>query len=470
MNRYRTIPISLNVTQNNRAMVVGGGNIALQKIEWLQKFNMNVDVVATEVLDEIREMGSRGAIRVISEPFSGLEDGYALVIAATDDEAVNRQVYADATAKSIPVNVVDVPELCTFFVPSVISRGRLQMTVSSNGDAPALCKRLRKELDALVPPFYEHYLELLAEARNGLRNLEVDNSARAAILKHLASERVANQLALVPESRREAHFHEELQTCLKGMRDAQPVLGMVYLVGAGPGDPGLISVKGLRVLASADSILFDGLVNPMVLSGVSSSVEQYDTSKRAGCALRTQDDINALMVKLAQDGKTVCRLKGGDPCVFGRLTSEARALAENGIPFEIVSGVSSAVGALAYAGIPITDRDAASYFQVVTGHEAPEKTESRVNWKDIASSKGTVVFLMGVHRLRDIAAKLIANGKPATTPAAIISHGTLPTQSVFETTLAEATDEHLEIPDLPRPALIVVGDVVRLRKELNWYR
>jgi uroporphyrin-III C-methyltransferase / precorrin-2 dehydrogenase / sirohydrochlorin ferrochelatase len=432
-----------------------------------------VDVVATEVLDDIREMGSRGVIRVISEPYRGLGDSYALVIAATDDETVNRQVYADATAKSIPVNVVDVPELCTFFVPSVISRGRLQMTVSSNGDAPALCKRLRKELDALVPPFYEHYLDLLAKARNRLRNLGADNSARAAILKHLASERVANQLALVPESQREAHFQGELQSSLEKMermRDARPVPGIVYLVGAGPGDPGLISVKGLRGLASADAILFDGLVNPMVLSGVSPSVEQYDTSKRAGCALRTQDDINALMVKLAQDGKTVCRLKGGDPCVFGRLTSEARALAENGIPFEIVSGVSSAVGALAYAGIPITDRDAASYFQVVTGHEAPEKTESRVNWQDIASSQGTVVFLMGVHRLRDIAAKLIANGKPTTTPAAIISHGTLPTQSVFETTLAEATDEHLEIPDMPRPALIVVGDVVRLRKELNWYR
>ena len=470
MAAWQTIPISLNVTDNNRALLIGGGKIAFQKIEWLQKFNMQISVVAIDIIAPIEKLAADGDIRLERKPYDGLDDTFAMVIAATNDEAVNRQVYADAVALGIPVNVVDVPELCTFFVSSVVSRGRLQMTVASNGDAPALCKRLRREMEALVPPFYERYVDLLADARNRIRDLISEESKRSKILKHLASERVSSQMALQPPENREAWFEEVLQRALELEQAAKPSPGTVYLVGAGPGDPGLLSIKGLRVLASADAVLYDGLVNSGVLDSIGPSVERYDTSKRAGCALRSQDDINGLMVKLALEGKTVCRLKGGDPCVFGRVTSEARSLVQNNIPFEIVSGVSSAIGALAYAGIPVTDRDAASYFQVVTGHEAPEKTETRVNWKDIASSKGTVVFLMGVHRLRDIATKLIANGKPERTPAAIISHGTLPSQSVFETSLDEAVNPSTVIPEMPRPALIVVGDVVRLGRELKWYR
>ncbi|MBN2528442.1 MAG: uroporphyrinogen-III C-methyltransferase [Deltaproteobacteria bacterium] len=470
MTAYQTIPVSLNVTHNNRALVVGGGHIALQKIEWLLKFNMAVNVVATDVREEIDALAKAGTIRLQRKPYDGLDEGLALVIAATNDESVNRAVFRDARAKSIPVNVVDVPEMCTFFVSSVISRGRLQMTIASNGDAPALCRRLRKEVEALAPPFYQTYVDWLADARSRVRKVIKEEAKRATILKHMASERVANQLEQLPKEARQDWFESELAAQMAvAETDTSPV-GTVYLVGAGPGDPGLISVKGLRVLASADAVLFDGLVNPKVLDSISPSVERFDTSKRAGCALRSQDEINDLMVNLAQAGKTVCRLKGGDPCVFGRLTSEARALAQHNIPFEIVPGVSSAIGALAYAGIPITDRDAASVFQVVTGHESPLKTESRVNWQDIASSKGTVVFLMGVHRLTDIASKLIANGKPPETPVAIISHGTLPTQAVFETTLGEANNPSIAIPDMQRPALIVVGDVVRLRRQLKWYR
>ena len=467
---WQTIPVSLNVTRNNRALVIGGGKIALQKIEWLKKFGMHVNVVAMDVIGPIATLATAGEIQLKQQLYQGMDARYALVIAATNDPLVNRKVSEDAIAAGIPVNVVDVPELCTFFVSSVISRGRLQMTIASNGDAPALCKRLRREMEALVPPFYEQYVDLLADARHRIRELIADEQRRATILKHLASERTASQMALQPAVERQSWFENQLNQQLQ-QTDAQAVSpGTVYLVGAGPGDPGLLSIKGLRVLASADAVLYDGLVNPGILESVSQAVERYDTSKRAGCALRTQDDINALMVKLAKAGKTVCRLKGGDPCVFGRVTSEARSLVQNGIPFEIVSGVSSAIGALAYAGIPITDRDAASYFQVVTGHEAPLKTESRVNWQDIASSKGTVVFLMGVHRLKEIASRLIGYGKPTDTPVAIISHGTLPTQTVYETTLADAVNETTIIPDMPRPALIVVGDVVHLASELKWYR
>lgn len=469
MPEYRTIPISLSFTNTDWALVVGGGNIAFQKIRWLRSFQLNVEVRSPALIESISSLVQSGQVRWSKGNYEGITNPYIFVIAATADNNVNQQIHQDAISAQVPVNVVDQPQLCDFFVPSTISQGNLHVAVSTNANSPALCARLRKEITHLIPANYDQYTTLLGVAREEVRRRVPDEARRIAIHRYLASAKTASTFGEVDEATREQWFLKCVEEQIATHQKEQNPPGTVYLVGAGPGDCGLLTLKGMRVLVAADAVLHDGLVNPQLLESLDAEVERYDTSKRAGCALHNQEDINALMVSLSLQGKTVCRLKGGDPAVFGRLTSEARALAHHQIPFELVSGVSAAIAALAYAGIPVTDRDCASYFQVVTGHEAAEKTNSRVNWSQVAQSEGTVVFLMGVHRLEGIANQLLGHGCDAETPVAVISKGTLPAQQVFETTLEKAASGKMNWSHVSRPALIVVGKVVQLRQELSWF-
>ena len=244
--------------------------------------------------------------------------------------------------------------------------------------------------------------------------------------------------------------------------------GFVWLVGAGPGDPGLITVKGLRCVAEADVILYDLLSNPELLNTARPDCELICSGKRAGRHSMKQEEINELLGQKALEGKRVCRLKGGDPFVFGRGGEEALYLHELSIPFEVVPGVSSSIAAPAYAGIPVTHRDCTSSLRIITGHEDPTKQESSLDWNEIAASSGTLVFLMGVRNLPTIAERLIEGGRPATTPAAVISNGTLPNQFTVTGTL-ENIARRVEESGLEPPAVTVVGEVVALREQLSWF-
>ncbi|MBN2343525.1 MAG: uroporphyrinogen-III C-methyltransferase [Deltaproteobacteria bacterium] len=468
MIEYKTLPISLVLPKHPVALVVGGGAVALQKIQWLRQFDMQVEVHSVSLCAPLAALWNAGDVEWVETEYTFLEKSYALVISATNDEEVNYRVFRDATERHIPVNVVDQPAWCTFFVPSVVKKGDVVAAVSTQGAAPALAGAVRRQLQSFLPDSLAAYAELLKEARVQLRSFPRDR--RMKVNRALVASYRFSQFDRTAIDKRVELFWAGFHALVRDVEN-DSMVGHVYLVGAGPGDVGLLTVAGLRAIAGADAILHDGLVNPAMLSNVDArEKELFDTSKRAGCRLHRQEDINALMVQLALEGKIVCRLKGGDPCVFGRVTEEMRALREAQVPYEIISGVTSAVAALAYAGIPVTDRHCASFFQVVTGHEAPSKTESRINWAGIADSAGTVVFLMGAHRLSEIAQKLIQHGKPGHCPVALISRGTLPEQTVYETTVAEAANcESSAYSEFPRPVLIVVGDVVSLRRELQWF-
>lgn len=244
--------------------------------------------------------------------------------------------------------------------------------------------------------------------------------------------------------------------------------GIVWLVGAGPGDPGLITVKGLHAIQKADVIVYDSLANPQLLEEAHPDCELIYAGKRAGQHSMKQDETTALLVKLGLEGRKVCRLKGGDPFVFGRGGEEALALRENGVYFEIIPGITAATGVTAYAGIPITHRECSSSARIATGHEKMDKNSCVVSWENAGSSDETLVVYMGVQNLADIAERLIAFGRPPDTPAALIANGTLPSQRTVVSTLERIADE-VKQARLGPPALLVVGPVVRLREGLNWF-
>ncbi len=467
MTEHRYLPLTLKLPAAARALVVGGGTVAAAKVDWLLRCELSVDVVAQTLCDRLQVLAEAGEVTWRSGLFRDDDlDGAALVLAATDAPAVNRAVHDRAVAGGIPVNVADDPALSTFYVPATVIRGALQVSVGTGGNSPSLSVRLRQELDGQFPVWFGDLTEWLGRARRRVRAAIDDPVQRRRVLRDLASAATTERLAAVPDAEREAAFEGILDAALAGAEGAPPT-GRVWLVGAGPGDPGLLTVRGLDCLRRADAVLHDGLVNRELLVFARRDAEIFDTSKRAGCRRFDQEGINALMVSLAGMGKTVCRLKGGDPCVFGRGGEEALHLVQHGISFEFVPGVSASIAAPAAAGIPVTHRDHASYFQVITGHENPAKTESRVNWRELGSSQGTLVFLMSAHRLREICERLLAHGKRSGTPVAVISRGTLPDQVVLETTLgAGASDETPAAAAAPRPALIVVGDVVSLRRSL----
>ncbi len=247
-----------------------------------------------------------------------------------------------------------------------------------------------------------------------------------------------------------------------------PSKGLVWLVGGGPGDPGLITVKGLRCIVEADCLVYDSLCNPVLLEHARPDAERIYVGKRAGLHAMPQDEINEVLRRKAQEGKRVCRLKGGDPFVFGRGGEEASHLRKHGVRFEIVPGVTSAIAVPAYAGIPVTHRDMTTSLRIITGHEDPTKESSGLDWAEIASSQATLVFLMGVQNLRHIAARLIEHGRSHDTPAAVIANGTLPTQRTVVATLETIASSVAEA-GLKPPAILVVGEVASLRGELNWF-
>ena len=455
---HNCVPISLKVSKERPVLVVGGGRTATSKVRLLLACGAVVTVRSPELSEDLARRVADGRLewsKGVYEP-STLR-AFSLVFACTDNPDVNRQVFADAAAARVPVNTADNPELCTFFMPATVVRGPLKVAVSTDGESPSLAARLRRELEQRLPPFMGAYTKWLGGVRERLKAMNTDESSRRRVLGTLTSAEGEDRFETADRSAQEAMLDAALRDATTNAE------GEVWLVGAGPGHMELLTLWGLRCLERADAVLYDGLVNPAILQLARRDAAFYDTAKRAGCRNYTQAEINALMVRLAREGKRVCRLKGGDPCVFGRAGEEAAYLAKHNVRCTIVPGVTAAVAAPAMAGIPVTHRDHASYFQVVTGHEDPAKTESRVNWRDIGQSTGTVVFLMGAHRLSSIAEKLLQHGKPPQTGVAVICRGTLPDSRIFETTLEKASKNHYENQiDFPRPALIVVGDVVSL--------
>jgi uroporphyrin-III C-methyltransferase/precorrin-2 dehydrogenase/sirohydrochlorin ferrochelatase len=444
-----------------RVLVVGGGEIALRKSRLLADSGAVLRVVAPEIGAEVRELIERSGGEQILRGYTESDlNGCVLIIAATDDEPLNAQVSADARQRGVPVNVVDAPALCSVIFPAIVDRSPLVIAVSSGGDAPVLARLIRAKLETWIPPTYGHLAGLAARFRHQVKGLFPNVQQRRAFWEDVFQGPIADrQLA-----GQGAEAERLLQAKIDG--DAPATTGEVYLVGAGPGDPDLLTFRALRLMQQADVVLYDRLVAPAILDLCRRDADRVYVGKQRADHALPQDQINQQLVDLAKQGKRVVRLKGGDPFIFGRGGEEIEELAAHGIPFQVVPGITAASGCAAYAGIPLTHRDHAQSVRFVTGHLKNGSTD--LPWKDLVSPSQTLVLYMGLIGLPVICEQLIKHGRAADTPAALIQQGTTVNQRVFTGTLAnlpQLVAEH----EVHAPTLVIVGEVVKLREKLAWF-
>lgn len=449
------LPIFLNIKQKT-CLVVGGGEVAVRKAGVLRDAGANVTVVAPDIAPELRD-----SAHCILERFAPQHlDGMNLVIAATDNAALNQQISELCHARNVPVNVVDCPELCSFIMPSILDRSPLMVAFSSGGASPVLTRMLRGKLETMIPQRYSRLTEFSARFRDAVKSHIKAPSQRRIFWENILEGVVAEKVLAGDETAAEALFHK-----LLAETDHTP-RGEVYLVGAGPGDPDLLTFRALRLMQKADVVVYDNLVSkPIVEMTRRDATRIFVGKKRADHTMR-QEEINDLLVRLAQEGKRVLRLKGGDPFIFGRGGEEIEKLAEHGIAFQVVPGITAASGVSSYAGIPLTHRDHAQSCMFVTGHL--KDGTMNLDWDALARPRQTVVVYMGLHGLDTLCTKLVEHGLSSDTPIAIVQQGTTPNQRVITGTLA--TLPAIAEREKPQaPTLIIVGGVVTLREQLAWF-
>jgi uroporphyrin-III C-methyltransferase/precorrin-2 dehydrogenase/sirohydrochlorin ferrochelatase len=455
------LPIFVQISQRP-CLVVGGGSIAARKVSLLRKAGADVTVVAPELCVELDELAATGKLRHLAETFrpEHLHD-CVLVIAATDQRDVNESVSRLAQALRIPVNVVDNPELCSFIMPSIIDRSPVQIAVSTGGSSPVLARLIRTRLEGMIPAAYGKLGALVETFREQVKtafpNVEARRTFWESILQGSVAERVF--------AGHEADAKLMLQKAIDQKSANPEIPGEVYLVGAGPGDPDLLTFRALRLMQQADVVVYDRLVSPAIMELVRRDAEVVYVGKERDKHTMQQENINQLLVRLAKEGKRVLRLKGGDPFIFGRGGEEIETLAQHGVAFQIVPGITAASGCSSYAGIPLTHRDYAQSCVFVTGHLKDGSVD--LNWDALAHPKQTVVFYMGLHGAPTLCREMVAHGLPASTPVALVEQGTTPQQRVIIATLDTLLDV-IKSEDIKPPTLIIVGDVVTLHDKLKW--
>jgi len=447
--------------RGQKVLVVGAGAVALRKVQLLERAEAAITVVAPQAAQELAQRAADGALELRLREFASEDlEGARLVIVATSRRAVNRWVASLAEARGIPVNVVDDRKASRVIVPAIIDRDPVIVAVSSAGTSPVLARRLRERLEALLPRRIGLWAAWLAGMRAAARRRIPSADARRRYFEMLVDGPAERRF--VDGDERGAH---RIAQRLMGSVSAAPA-GEVALVGAGPGDPELLTLKALRALQDADVILHDRLVPAAVLDYARRDAERICVGKAAGGAGTSQQAINDLLIDHARRGRRVVRLKGGDPFIFGRGGEELEALARAGIAFSVVPGISAANGCAAYAGIPLTHRDHAHSVSFVTGHG--EEASEEPDWASLARPRVTAVFYMGLARLEHIVARLMENGAPTERPAALIAQGTTAEQQVIAATLGtictEATARRIQ-----SPALLVVGEVAALHASLAWF-
>ena len=445
--------------QDRPVLVIGGGEVALRKARLLSDAGAVLRVVAPEIRSELQELAGPGGIFLRGYASSDLQ-GVALVIAATDDVPLNAQISAEAQALGIPVNVVDAPALCSVIFPAIVDRSPLIVAISSGGDAPVLARLIRAKIETWIPATYGQLANLGKRFRERVKQLFPDVQQRRVFWEDVFQGQSAESVFAGKPEEGERLLEERLAGA------APRALGEVYLVGAGPGDPDLLTFRALRLMQQADVVLYDRLVAPAIIELCRRDAERIYVGKRRADHAVPQEQINQLLIDLARQGKRVLRLKGGDPFIFGRGGEEIEQLAAEDIPFQVVPGITAASGCAAYAGIPLTHRDHAQSVRFVTGHL---KDGSRnLPWKDLVAPGQTLVFYMGLVGLSDICEQLIAHGRSGATPAALVQQGTTQNQRVFTGTL-ETLPQLVAQHEVHAPTLVIVGEVVTLRDKLAWF-
>lgn len=451
-------PIFLRL-QGQTVLLVGGGEVAARKIRLLLATDVHIRVVARSLNSELLALMNAGRLTHIAEDFSAHHlDGCRLVIAATDDRSLNRAVAQAAEQLGILVNVVDDPEPSSFITPSIINRAPLQVAISTGGTAPVLARRLREKIESLIPANYGRIAGFMGQMRTRVKSQLPLQARRATWEAFLDGTGVERLLA-----DDEPGALREMEQVLAG----HAVRGEVYLVGAGPGDPDLLTFRALRLMQQADVVLYDRLVSPAILELVRRDAERIFVGKKRNRHAVPQDEINQELVRQAQAGKKVLRLKGGDPFIFGRGGEEIETLSAQGVAFQVVPGITAASGCAAYAGIPLTHRDYAQACVFVTGHARADGTLS-LNWDMLTGRGQTVVIYMGLATLPHLCAQLMQHGLPQDWPAALVEEGTSPAQRVITGTLQDLS-EKVSAAAVTGASLVIVGEVVKLREQLRWF-
>ena len=428
-----------------RGLVIGAGSVAVEKISSLLRTGLRLRVVAPEAKPEIRQLAAEGQIELIERPFESNDlDGSFIVIAATNSAAVNAAVYQEAVARRILANSVDDPPNCDFYFGSVISRGALQIAISTAGESPAVAQQLRREIDEQLPEDLGPWLEDVGRLRREVLATHPRGEARRLLLHQLAQRPLCDSEDC--PSRQLARAPLDKQTAESSAK--------VYLIGAGPGDPDLLTVKALRLLQAADVVMHDGLVPQAILALASPIAEVINVGKRCGAKCITQQEINALMIERARSGRCVVRLKSGDPLLFSRAAEEIAALAEAGVAFEIVPGITAAFAAAAAIGCSLTSRNSTSNVIFSTGHHAQSQAENQSLHAPLPQLEdATRVVYMPGRDLRVLAQQWLDEGLPPELPCAVVSQASQPGQQIHTTTLAALGDAAPAIA----PSLLIAG-------------
>ena len=484
-----TFPLFFKL-EDRKVLIVGGGDVALRKADLLSRAGAAITILAPSISTEIQTLLSHTKYKakheLIYENYNkAYMTGARVIIAATDDEALNHQIHADATELNIPVNVVDTPHLCDFIFPAIVDRNPIVIGISSNGKAPVLARLLRARLETLIPQGYGKLAKLAGDFRTEVKTKiptltgrrqfwerafegEVSQLMFAGNENEAAAQLQADldKTAAVIASSGKNALDNALDNAFSESQSVKNVMGEVYIVGAGPGDPELLTFKALRLMQQADIVYYDALVSPQVLDLCRRDADKVFVGKKRSNHAVAQLGINELLVNSAKEGRRVVRLKGGDPFIFGRGGEEIESLRAHGVPYQVVPGITAANAAASYAGIPLTHRDHSQSVRFVTGFLKAGAPNS--NFKSFLNTDETVVFYMGLHSLARLTTGLIDAGRSSDTPIAIVSNASMPNQQVLTGTLANIV-ELQEKNQLPTPALLIMGDVVGLHHDLAWY-
>jgi len=455
------LPVFLNV-RGRPCLVVGGGPVAARKLRALCRAGAVVTLVAPALDEGLAGEVTALAVTHLARDFRDSDlEGAALAVAATDSRSVNAHIAALATARGVHVNVVNQPERGSFIFPSVIDRHPVTIAISTGGRSPALARWLRGHLSAIIPDRFGELAELMGRYRDTVKR----KYPRTAQRMRFWERALHGQLSELLFHNQPAKAAEALEQQLRLDPDAVPV-GEVFLVGAGPGDPDLLTFRALRLIQQADVVLYDRLVSQPVLDLVPRAAELLYVGKARSDHSVPQERINQHLIDFARQGKRVLRLKGGDPFVFGRGGEEIEGLARQGIPFQVVPGITAANGCAAYAGIPLTHRDHAQSCIFVTGHTRDGRLD--LNWEALVQPRQTIVVYMSLTGLEPLCRELTRRGLPPATPAALVERGTTPQQRVITATLA-GLPEAVTRSRVTPPTLVIIGGVVGLHKKLDWF-
>ena len=438
-------------------LVVGGGAVALRKARMLLAAGAALTIVSPEIVPALLKMRTDAqSLSLVRRRFRKTDvEGKWLVVSATGDPAVEREVAAAAEQYRVFCNAVDDPQNCSYITPAIVDRSPIIVAVSTGGSAPLLARKIRAQIEALLPAQLGDVASFAGRWRDRVLATLADARARLRFWEKFFDGRISTEV-LTGRGDVAANLAAEL---LENSAGDQHGRGEAWLVGAGPGDPGLLTLRAMQIMQSADVILYDRLVSSDVLGLARRDAKLISVGKTPGCSVNSQEEINELLVRLVAAGNRVCRLKGGDPFIFGRGGEEAAALQAQGLPCYVVPGITAAVGSAAYAGIPLTHRDVAQAVVMLTAHG--KDSVDNLDWPSLARDRQTLAVYMAVRRFPDLMQQLIKHGRAADTPVAIIERGTTPQQRVIRGTLGQLT-LLAEAHRIKAPAMLIIGEVARL--------